>query len=293
MSDQISTAFVKEFGNTVDLLSQQKGTRLRRTIGRVEQVNGEFHFFEQIDKTSAVRTNTRHGDSPLIETPHARVRVSMENVEWGDLVDNFDRVRTLIDPTDPMTRNAGFAVGREIDDIIIEALFADMNTGKDGGTTSSLPAAQTISADFDGDGTKEGLTVPKLREARKILKANEALGDMPLWCVFSAEQEDDLLGSTEVTSADFNTVRTLVNGDVDTFLGAEYVGSERLQTDSSSDRRVPFYVSEAMGLAVGAEPQVNIAPRPDKKFSLYIYWATVVGATRLENDKMVEILCKE
>ncbi len=291
MSDQISTAFVKEFGRTVQILAQETGQKFRKAV-MVEPVRAEFHFFEQVAATAAIRTATRHADSPLINTIHERRRVGLINVEWGDLIDDFDRVRLLIDPQAPMTRNAGLAVGREMDDIVIERFFADAATGKEGSGVTTFPAANVVAADFDGDTVDEGLTIEKMREARKLLKQNFVDLDLePTWLALDAEREDDLLGTTEVTSMDFNTVRALVNGDVDRFMGFQFIKTERLELDSNSFLRVPVWTPSGMGMAMGMEPNSQAARRADKRFSIYVFWSMVVGATRLEEAKVIEIKC--
>lgn len=294
MSDQITTAFVKQFGDNITFLSQQKGSKLRNMVMNEPNVSGEVVFMDQIGATKAQRVTTRHADSPLVDTPHSRRRVSLIDVEWGDLIDDFDKLKTLIDPQSAYSQNAAWAIGREIDDIIIDAFFADAATGKEGNTTTSFPASQQVAVDFDGDGTDEGLTVAKLREARKILKQNEVdlEAEMPMVAV-TAEQTDDLLAQTEVTSADFNTVRALANGEIDTYMGFRFVHTERLNTDSNSDRRVPVWVPTGMGLAIAQDPTSRIDERPDKRFSTYVYYSTSVGSSRLEEEKVVEIKCNE
>jgi len=295
MSNQIGTAFVQEFGRTVDLLAQQRGSKLRRAIGVQERVNAEYHYFDQIDATAAVRTTTRHADSPLINTPHARRRVDMVNVEWGDLIDDFDRVRTLIDPTNAYTQNAAWAIGREIDSIIIENFFADVSTGKAGGSTTSFPSGNQIAADFDGDTTAENLTVEKLREARRIMLANDIdpERDGPIWIAVTSSQLMALLADPQVTSRDYNVVQALVRGELDFYMGFRFIQTELLETDGSNYRRCPVWTNNGMALAIGKEPVARIAERPDKRFSTYVYWSTVAGAVRLHEDRVVEIKCAE
>lgn len=290
----IDTAFVRQYGSTVDFLAQQKGTRLRPTIGNQKRVKAEFAFFDQVGPTAAQRTATRNADSPLIKTDHQRRRVGMTNVEWGDLIDDFDQVRMLIDPVNPTVQNAGFAIGREIDDIILESLFADAAIGKEGNSVVSFPAGQVVAVGFGASGNT-GLTIAKLREARRLLrKANVDLDrDGPFYIVVNSYGLDDLLATTEVTSADFNTVRALVSGEVDTFLGFRFIHSERVLHDSNAYARLPVYAASGIGLAMGMEPTARIAERPDKRFSMYAYWSTVVGAVRLEEVKVVEIKIDE
>ena len=98
MSQQITTAFVEQFKNNVELLVQQKGSRLRDKV-RVENVTGEKAYFEQIGAVEAAARTTRHGDSPLMDTPHARRSVTPTDYVWGDFIDKLDKFKMLIDLT--------------------------------------------------------------------------------------------------------------------------------------------------------------------------------------------------
>ncbi len=98
MSNQITTAFVQQYSSNVQMLSQQMGSYLR-SAADVETIVGKNAFFDQVGKTTAVLRTSRHSDTPQIDTPHSRRRVSLGDYEWADLIDNADKVRLLIDPT--------------------------------------------------------------------------------------------------------------------------------------------------------------------------------------------------
>lgn len=293
MSFEITTAFVNQFGSNVDMLVQQKGSRLTGAVRLETDLTGEKAFYDQLGATEAVEVADRHGDSPLVSTPHSRRMVTPVDVEWGDLIDDFDKLKTLIDPESAYVMNASWAVGRKIDDIIIRNIFAQAKTGKTGSTNTSFPAGNQVAADFDGDGTDEGLTVAKLRQARKLLRANEVPQDEPMFIAVSAQAMDDLLGTTEVTSSDFNTVKALVQGDIDTFMGFKFIHTERLETDANSLRRLPVWSRSGLLLAVAMQPRVRVTERADKRFSTYVYYATSVGSTRMEEDRVIEIKVAE
>ena len=138
MSSQITTSFVEQYKNNVQLLSQQMGSKLRGAVD-VESVQANNAFFEQIGSTAAIKRTSRHGDTPQIDTPHARRRVSLEDYEWADLVDESDKVRMLIDPTSTYARAAAAAMGRSMDDVIISALGGSASTGVSGATSTALP----------------------------------------------------------------------------------------------------------------------------------------------------------
>jgi len=202
MSTQVTTAFVNQFSSNVAMLSQQMGSLLRGAVD-TESVTGEKAYFDQIGEAAAVARTSRHGDTPLVETPHSRRQVSLTTYEWADLIDDADKVRMLIDPTSSYARAAAAAIGRAMDDVIIDALGGTAKTGKEGATSTAFPAAQKIAHG------SAGLTIAKLVTAKKLLDANNVDKSIKRYIVVSPEQIEDLLNSTTVTSADFNTVNTL------------------------------------------------------------------------------------
>lgn len=291
MSFEVTTAFVQQFSDNVQLLVQQKGSRLRETVTVDPNVVGKWKFYDQIGTTAARKVIERHGDSPLMSTPHRRRRVALFDYDWGDLVDDLDKVRMLNDPTSSYAQAAGFAMGRSIDDEIILAFFGTAFTGEDGTTQVTFPAGQQIAANFGGVTT--GLTVEKLREARRILKANNVDMTDTFSIACHAKQQDNLLGTTQVTSSDYNTVKALVQGEVDTFMGFKFKQLERLPVDGSSNRRLAAYAKSGVQLGIGKDITKRMSERADKRYSMYVYYCMSIGATRMEEEKIVEIKCSE
>ena len=102
----------------------------------------------------------------------------------------------------------------------------------------------------------------------------------------------DLLGTTQVTSSDFNTVKALVQGQVDSFMGFKFITSNRLPSNGTS-RQVFAYAQDGIKCAIGKEPMAKIDERADKSYSTQIYYCQTLGATRMEEEKIVEIACNE
>ena len=294
MSIQITTAFVQQYRANVDHLVQQKGSRLRALV-RSESQNAEFEFYDRIGATVAQEVTGRHQDTPLINVPHDRRRVSLRDFDWADLIDRPDRIRMLIDPTSPYSQNAAYALGRKMDEIILDAAFGSVYTGKTGSSTVSFPSSQQIAVDFveTGAATNSGLTIGKLRRAKQILDANEVDPTERRYIAVTAKQVNDLLRTTEVTSADYNTVRALVQGELNSFMGFEFVRTELVRTNASSYRRAVAWAQSGLLLAVGADITVDIGPRRDKRNSTQVYVSASFGATRMEEEKVVEVICAE
>ena len=292
MSFQVTTAFVEQYGANLYMLAQQKGSKLRNFVDS-ETVTGEEAFFEQLGATVAQLRTSRHGDSPLISTPHARRRVTMSDYEWGDMIDKQDKVRMLIDPASGYLQAGAYALGRALDDVIIENATGTAWTGKKGTVAVDLPTEQIIPV--DAGGSASGLTIEKLIQAKSLFGKNDVDIEDPnnmLTFVLSQAQLDDLLRTTEVTSADYNTVRALVRGEVHTYMGFNFVRTQRTQMDGSN--RVCFtFAKSGLKLAVGADITARVAERSDKSFSWYAYASMTIGGTRMEEKKVVRVDCLE
>ena len=286
MSTQITTAFVNQFSANVQMLSQQMGSLLRNAVD-VESVNGEKAFFDQVGSAAAVKKTSRHADTPLIDTPHSRRMVTMSDFQYADLIDDQDRVRLLIDPTSTYGRAAAAAMGRAMDDEIISAALGTALTGKDGSTSTVLPSGQKIAV------ASAGLTIAKLVSAKEILDAASVDPSIPRHIVVSPKQISDLLNNTTVTSSDFNTVKALAQGEINTFVGFNFIVSNRLNTDTNGDRQVIAFASDGIKVAMGKEPTAKIEERADKSYATQIYYCQTMGATRMEEAKVVEIACSE
>lgn len=297
MSTEITVAMVNEYKANVELLLQQEGSLLEMAV-REETQSSEFDYFDRIGSTAAQKKTVRHGDTPIMNTPHDRRRVNLEDYEWADLIDRQDKIRTLNQFESAYAQNAAFAMGRAKDDEIINAYFGTAKAGKAGGTDVTFPSGNQIAVNYveAGSAVTSGLTVGKLRRARTILRSNQVKKSEQLYIAVTAQQMQDLLQTTQVTSIDFNGVRALVNGEITRFMGFEFIEIESLGTDANSYRRVPVWAKTGMLLSKGEGDygmMARITERADKSYATQVYVSGSFGSTRMEEGKVVEILCSE
>jgi len=286
MSTNITTAFVQQYSANIQMLSQQMGSLLRDKV-RLESVVGKNAFFDQVGKVTAQLKQSRHSDTPQIDTPHSRRRVSLADYEFADLIDQQDKVRLLIDPTSSYAQAAAMAMGRAMDDVIITAALGTSFTGETGSTSTSLPAAQKIA-----EAGTDGLTIAKLRTAKEKFDLASVDPSIQRYMIVSPRQITDLLGTTSVTSSDFNTVKALVQGEVDSFMGFKFITSNRLSIESSKRKCIAF-ASDGIALGVGKDVSARIDERADKSYATQVYYCMSIGATRMEEEKVVEVKCHE
>lgn len=309
MSTQITTSFVKQYGANVFHLSQQKGSVLRNAV-RVESVVGDSRFFDRIGKAVAALRTNRHADTPQMDTPHTRRMVTLADYEYADLVDDQDKIRTLNDPTNEYSVAAQWALGRAMDDLLVDAASGSAYGGVAGASAVVLPTTQKLTSVASAAGA--ALNVQALRRTAKIMDANDVDPSEARFFAFNAYQKESLLSATEVTSADFNSVKALVMGDINTFMGFKFLRTELLNDrsgalsfdtsagtvgsgggDADGYDQCIAWAKSGLLLALGADIKAQIAPRADKSFSTQVYASMTIGATRMEEEKVVEILCKD
>ncbi len=307
MSQQVTESHVQQYNANVMHLSQQKGSKLRGTT-RAESQKSKVQFYDRIGKVAAVVKAGRHSNTPQLDTPHSRRGVTMQDYEWADLVDDQDKIRSLNDPTNDYVMAAMWALGRSIDDVIIAALGGSALIGETGSSTVALPNAQKYAAN---NGTAlSNLNVRTLRAiARKFDDADAAPGQRYFICAPS--QIESMLGQTEVTNSDYAAVKALVQGEVDTFMGFKFIKLTRLQTQvdalsgspttgavgSGSSlvglRKCYAYTKEGILSAIGMDMQSRVSERDDKSYSTQVYARMSIGAVRMEEEQVQEILCTE
>jgi len=286
MSHQITTAFVQQYKANVELLIQQKQSKFEQLV-RVESQSAQYEFFEQIGPVSAQPWGPRHGDTPLMETPHMRRRVGIFPWVWADLIDKPDRVRMLIEPTSPYATNAVMAFNRRKDDVILAAMVGTAMTGAQGETAVELPTANRILLNT-------GLTIEALIDLRTEFWNDDIEDDELISIACTPNQIADLLHDERITSADYNVVRALVQGDVDTFMGFKFVRTTRLPTvpvnpanlDLGYHVQAQAWLKSGVIMSKGEEINVKITERADKKYSTQVFVSMDIGGVRMDEKKV-------
>jgi hypothetical protein len=295
MSQFVTTHYVQQYTTNVQLLSQQKGSRLRMsvTIGSYKGKQGVP--VDQFAATVATKRTTRYPALTPADIQSDRRWVFPSDYDWNDLIDSIDKLRLLIDPQSSYVQSGTAAMNRAMDDEIITAFFGTAKTGVDGGTSTTFPASQQVSAS-EGASAATGMNVEKLKAGIQILLANEAWdpasGDR-IHCVISAKQNRNLMDEIQVINADYNGERPVVNdGFVMSWGKVDFIHSERLPTNGSSQTRCPMYVKEGMHLGMWQDISADVSQRKDLAglpYQVYLYGT--FGGTRLEEKKVVELPC--
>ncbi len=296
---QIPEIYATTYASNVYMMAQQQGSLLYQHVTHID-MKGEMRTIERANPTAAQIVTSKLADTPNGDGVKFDRRVlKADAYHWSDILDWTEEqgMNPLVDPTGPITMAGAYAMGRCLDSIIVtNGLAGSAYTGKTGTTAVPLPDAQKIAVTYGGD-SNSGLTLEKLLKARSILgKSNIPLKAPGQECVMAITQSqlDDLLKISQVQSADYNTVRALVAGEVDTFLGFKFVVLDSSILPITSGTRSCFAFLKSN--VVLGEPQPvksEINQRPDKCNAWQVYMKMKAGSTRYEDAGVVQIECEE
>jgi len=279
MAQGISSAFVTLFDAEVKQAYQ--GQRLLAGLVRERQnVEGSTVKFPKIGKGSATLRVPQTDVTPLNIT-YSQVTATMSDYNAAEYSDIFHQAKVNFDERRELVQVVSGSIGRRMDQLVLDALAA---------SSTSL----TVSNDIGGTDTNLNLT--KLRNAKRLLDKNNVPMDGRCFLV-SASGLESLLGETSITSADFNSVRALVSGEIDTFLGFKFtmIGDRAeggLAIDGSLDRTCFAYHRDALGFGIGMNMKTEINYVPEKT-SYLVNGMFSAGAVAIDDEGIVKITCRE
>lgn len=284
MSFQVTEAFVQAFSTNFYHLAQQQESRLQSRVRVEPGIVGDSKKLSRIGATAAQKKTTRHGDTPLIETPHSTRWVDLDDYEWADLVDQLDKKKMLADPTSEYTKAGVAALNRSKDDVIYAAARGSARTLS--GTTA-LPSAQKIAHG------SAGLTKAKIVQAKRMFRGNEADEENgeELNFIYTDLALEDVLNDTTLTSADHLAVQMLQAGSAKgKWAGFNWIPFQRVSTaDSGATYFLIAFAKSGIALGIGQEIMTRLTERADKSYALQPYGCMSLGAVRMEEAKVVEV----
>jgi hypothetical protein len=299
MSENLPKLAVETFSTVLELKLQQTKSMLRGRVMEGYHVGKQASPVDYIGNIEMKAPAGRFSPNQPQNTDFTRRWVTPVDKEAYQLIDTFDKLRLLSDPTSRYSDVAAAAVAREWDDRIIACAFATATIGDSTGigtTTESFDpnsAGLTISDTFKS-AASSGLTVAKMIETKRVMrKAQVPVDTEQLTWVTNSQGESDLLNQVQVVSTEFNDRPVLQDGKVTRFLGWDIVYSERLASASSIRSNIAMVKSGAY-LGVWKDTENDLERRRDLS-GLPWQLATLMssGATRLEPARLCKVQCAD
>lgn len=300
MSQNLPTFYVQQYATNIALLLQQKGSKLRGSVTEGSYVGKAASPVDQIGAVEAQDVTQRFAPMNRIDAPLDVRWVFPVDSDLPQLIDNFDKLRLIVDPESSYVQNSVMALGRKIDDRIISGMFGTNKTGVEQANTTSFLAANVVSVNTGG--AASSLNVPKLRAAKQLLMSYEVDMDTdPVYCAVTSKEADALLNEIQVISSDFNGADkpVLTDGKVTRFLGINFIHCERLARSAGTDDQagtsnpIPIWAKSGMHLGVWNDIETTVSQRQDiQGIPWQVYAKGTFGATRLEEKKIIKVWCR-
>jgi len=278
MAINLSTAFVTLFDAEVKQAYQASAV-LRPAIRVRSGVEGSTYKFPKIGKGVA-QVRIPQSDVTPLNVTYGQVTATLADYIAAEYSDIFMQAKVNFDERSELVKVVSNAIGRRQDQLIVDALVASST-------------ANTVAKSVGGANTN--MNLDKLIAAKRALDAKNVPMDNR-HIVIHANNLAGMLGETEVTSSDFNSVKALVQGEIDTFLGFKFhtIGDrdEGGLPLSSGDRKVYAFHRDAIGMAEGIAPKTEINYIPEKT-SFLVASMFSAGAVAIDAEGIVEITCDE
>jgi len=278
MSTSISTAFIAQFDAEVKQ-AYQGASKLMNTVRTKTGVVGSTHRFPKLGKGLA-QPRIPQSDVVPMNVTHSNATATLTDWEAPEYSDIYDLQKINFDERKELVTTISSAIGRRADQIILDAADA---------------GASSTQVDENVGGTNSGLNVAKLRRAKRLLDA-ASVPSSDRTFVINANGLEDLLGEEKSTSIDYASVKALVNGEVNTLLGFNFVMIEDRDEGGialTGNLRKNFaYHKSAIGLAVGIDmrTEMNYIAEKTSWLTNGLYSAGAVG---IDSEGIIEVLTYE
>ena len=244
MSKFLTNAAVIDFDSEVKQAYQGMGN-LRNAVTIRTGVTGESYKFTRMGSGIANQKASQADVTPM-DIEHARQTAILSNWNAPEYTDIFDEATVNFDEKAELAQVIAKALSRREDQLIIAAMdsvtYVNSNPTIDQGTNVALGSAFNVAA---------------LRKASSVL-SDKGVPESDRYIAYTAADRESLMGEEEATSSDYNTVKALVNGQIDSFVGFKFKLIETREEGGLPANTVFAWHKAAVGYAVGIDMKTTV-----------------------------------
>lgn len=288
--DTIYDQYRIQFGDTLHVLAQQQKSRLRPYVME-RMMQGEAMSYDGLGTVEARELTGRLNKTQFADIEHLRRKIPRRQFEVTLPIDQFDVEGRMSNPQQDYAQAVMMAMDRMYDRVCIEAMFADVQTGKDFSTTITATSDGVLTVNATG-----GLTLAKLLEIQQNFVDNEIGNDIPIDIVYgiTGDEQTTLLQISQLTSGDFTRQYALERGALTYAVGIGLVkfgaGVSNPMLAVSGGVRTSFALSTG-GLCVGLSRDfgIKVSDRNDYINVTQVQVTGVIGAVRTEGKRIQKV----
>lgn len=269
MSASVNTAFIQQYDPEVKAAYQREGSLLRQTVRSRTQVGAERIYFPKIGKGAAT-TKARHADVVPMNLQHTRVFADMADYYAPEYIDDLDQAKVNWTIRSEYARSAAMALGRQTDQIILDALA----------TATNITSAGTVNG-----GGNTTLTLAVVTKISERLNDRDVPADMERYAVITPTTLTELLAITGATSSDFTTQQLLTTGRAPaSWMGFRWI----VHTGLPAGTKGFFYHRPSVGHGINKDITSSVDWIAQKVAWLVNSWMSM-GAVLIDQDGVEEL----
>lgn len=284
----ITEAFKNEYHDVLMHLVQQKNSRLGDTVMMDSDFTGEAKYYDNLGQTAVVTRTSRNQTTPIIDASWDKRKLVATDYLHNFVVDKVDRLSMVIDPNNGLVTAQARAFARQKDLTIYTELLGTAYSGKAGTTSNTI--SNTVTA-------ASGLTVAKILEIKQVMDLGnvDPPEEDPRYLAVTSYEITDLLNTTEVKSSDYNTVKALAAGQINSFCGFNFIVlppdsvTNGIITRTATVNACVAYTKSALMFGMKSDIETNIDVRKDLNYSTQFWAEAIWGAVRIEEEKVVAV----
>lgn len=282
----INQSYISQFSSNLYHLLDANGSKLKGLFSE-EMAKGENHFFDRLGNFAATEVTSRLEPVTLQDPAHSRRMATVKRFQASTYLDDIDKLKMLIDPTNDYAMKLANAHGKNFDQALLSALVGTAATGKDGTGTQAF---DTTNQQIAHGGT--GLTKVKLDQALRILQTNRVdIFRDDVYLILNGRGLEDLMAESTLTSLDFQNKKVLAGKEIPNFRGLNFIFSEDLpEQTAGSVYRAIMCTADSLKVAIAQDIEIKTSERADLNFAQQISTYMFFGAVRMEEGKVVDIL---
>jgi hypothetical protein len=307
MSMYVPQTFQVSYQNNLEMYLNQNQSKLQDCVMTTDDNSADkVRVRDLFGGTMPQEADERHGDTKYASTPHDGVWLpKTPELYYADLIDNADKLATGIGLEGMYVQEGGAVVNRSKDRRILEGIYGNIISGRDGTVVTPFPAGQIIPSTVGGASGAQRFNVAKLRAANKLLAKNFVDLAEDRYIALTAEQMDDLLAEIPVVHADFKASYggEVEDGKITKLLGWYLVDIElsnpflgtipALSLNANGERLNPFWTKTGVVVNYWQRLRSSIDPLPTKLLSRQVFAGTTLAATRTQAGKVGLIASSE
>ena len=282
----INEFYNKQYEDNIQMGAQQILSKFRDRCEVKTGIVGKSKAFGYVDKEDARDKNARHSKVVHDDPNNVRCTAYLKYKYKSIIQDPDDSLKVVADIKSVYARTPLAALNRAMDTALLLAARGTKYTGENGTTEEALPAASKIAVSTTGQ------TLAKIIATLEKFNDANVPEEEPKFFAIGPKQLTDLLNIEKLTSADYATLKALVPGKIVSALGFNFILSTLL-AKSGTTRYNIAWAQSGLGLAIGQDIVGRISELPEYHYAWGAYASMFIGATRVQDVKVVEIGAKE